>query len=98
MRLIFAIPTTMVLFTLGSGFLGFSLTKRVFQVPPGETPSYFSVAILVLAMGGIAFLSGLLLAYGVTNPLKKMAQKGTEILFPSGEKLPDSLDELNALT
>ncbi len=98
MRLIFAIPTTMVLFTLGSGFLGFSLTKRVFQVSPGETPSYFSVAILVLTMGGVAFLSGLLLAYGVTNPLKKMAQKGAGLLFPSGEKLPDSLDELNALT
>ena len=98
MRLIFAIPTTMVLFTLGSGFLGFSFTRRASQVFPGETPSYFSVAILVLAMGGVAFLSGLLLAYGVTNPLKKMIQKGTGVLFPSGEKLPDSLDELNALT
>lgn len=98
MRLIIAIPSVMVLFTLGSGFLGFSLTRRAFQVSPGETPSFFPPVILVLALGGIAFLSGLLLAYGVTNPLKKMIQKGASVLFPSGEKLPDSLDELNDLS
>ena len=98
MRLIFAIPATLLLFTLSSGFLTFSLTRRAFPIPPGETPSYFPAVILVLALAGIAFLSGLLLAYGVTNPLKKMAQKGTKILFPSGEKPPNSLDELSNLT
>ncbi len=97
-RLIFAIPVTLLLFTLSSGFLTFSITRKAFQVSSPETASYFSIVIGILTMGGIAFLSGLLLAYGVTNPLKKMIEKGARVLYPSGEKFPDSLDELSGLT
>jgi len=96
MRLIVAIPTILILFTIGSGFLVFHLTKRVYHFSPGTPASDIHVAIWVLIMGGVALVAGLLLAYGVTNPLKKMVKKGEE-MFPSPTPIPQH-NEISALT
>ncbi|MBU1208879.1 MAG: hypothetical protein KKH04_18460, partial [Proteobacteria bacterium] len=95
MRLIIAIPAIVVLFTLSSAILTFSLIRKISPIPPGEI--LFFILSLV-AMIGLALLSSSLLAYGITNPLKKLAQRGFEILSStSPEGFQRSGNELHDL-
>lgn len=93
MRLIIAVPITLMAFTLGSGFLTFSLIRKG---PLGAMTSNIYVGIWILIMGGVAFLTGLVMAYGITNPLRKMVKKGEEIL--SSPKASSHYNEISVLT
>jgi PAS domain S-box-containing protein len=92
-RLIVGIPVTMFLFTLSSGVLALSLTKSTFL---GGHQARLSTALLViLAMAVTALFGGILLAHGITKPLKEMKRKGEEIL--SSPVLPPQHNEISEL-
>ncbi len=90
-RLIIAIPVVMFLFTFGSGILALFLTRPPF----GESEAMLTTTLWILTMSGVALFGGILLALGITRPLKKMKQKGEEIL--SSPSLPPQHSEIDDL-
>lgn len=78
-RLIVSIPIIVFLFSFSSGMLVLYLGRHIALREP---QAMLSSALWVLAMAGVALLSGVLLAFGITKPLKEMKQKGEEILSP----------------
>lgn len=85
LRLIFAIPVTVFLFAIATGILAFYLVENMTHNFAGER---LLVAGKIFLMAIVAFGGGLLLAYGVTQPLKQMARRGEEILPPSPPSAP----------
>lgn len=92
-RLIVGIPATTALFALSTGILGFSLPRIA---SPAEPRLMLYKTLLVLAMTGVALFAGILLAYGITKPLKEMKKRGEEIL--SSPSLPSQHNEISDLS
>lgn len=92
-RLIVGIPATTGLFTLASGIVGLSLTRAG---SPTESRFALYAALLVLAMTGVAIFAGILLAYGITKPLKEMKKRGEELL--SSPSLSSQYNEISDLS
>ncbi len=95
MKVTFTIPTVLALFTLASGFLAYSLTKQLTKIPAGESLPIFAA---VFALAGLAFVTGLILAFAVINPIRKMTKIGEEILPSLKETPEDKSDEISYLT
>ena len=78
-RLIVGIPIIIFLFSFSSGMLVLYMAKSAGL----EQPRVMITSTLwVLAMAGVALLSGILLALGITRPLKELKRKGEEVLNP----------------
>jgi len=76
-RLIISIPVIVFLFSFSSGMLVLYLDRHTVLREP---PAMLAGTLWVLAMAGVALFCGVLLALGITKPLKEMKHKGEEIL------------------
>jgi len=94
MRLVVAIPVTMFLFTFGAGMLAaLSMTNGLIQQ---EAHAMLPIVLRIVAIACAALVTGILLALGVTRPLKKMKQEGEDVLsLPS---LPSQYSEIDDLS
>ncbi len=97
-RLMWVIPATFALFTIASGYFALSFSKYFF-LPP-RSPSYEGVGTLWILLGifflaGLAAISGAMIAYAITEPLKKLSERA-EMLAPGRDiKAPDELSLLS---
>lgn len=85
-RLLITIPTVLVLFTWAAGLLAMNLTKIAFLRQIGkpllqtQAKAILPVEVWVVLFGVIAGVCGLLLAYGITKPLKKLYSQSEDLL------------------
>lgn len=90
-RLVFSIPAIIVFSTLSSAILTLSLCKLAHD----RELSTLYIGIAVMALTLIFLIIGILLAYGITNPMHKMMQRAENILPRSN--IPTSNNEIGNL-
>ena len=98
-RLLVSIPIILTTFTLGSGFLVLKLTQSTFSLTlPAKTTLFIAGGILVMTL--LALISGIMLAYGITRPLKKLTMTAESFILKRGEKLTEvkAENEIGILT
>jgi len=95
LRLLVSIPAIVVTFTIGSGFL-------VSRFVPGQLPpkTVLFVAGGILAMAALACVSGIMLAYGITKPLKRLIINAESLICDEDKDLAEikAENELGILT
>lgn len=100
-RLLITIPTIVVLFTLSAGLLGMNLTKIALLSPVGgalwktSVKAILPVEVWIVLFGLIAGGAGLLLAYGITRPLKKIYSETETLLKKDPSLSPFSVTAAN---
>src|SRR3990167_3316534 len=101
-RLIVALPLTLTLFTLASGLFTLRFTHYYFR-ELGKNPAFIpsskimlTEVIWVLIMGLMALIVGAMMAYAITNPIKRILLR-LETVSP-GIAIKNYNDELAALT
>jgi len=78
MRLIFAIPFILTSFVILSGLLIMGTTIGRIQgkfMIWGQIEAILYIVLWILAMGGVALIVGIILAYAIANPLKKLTKQ-----------------------
>lgn len=94
-RLLVSIPTIVVTFTIGSGFLVLRFTSH-------QLPSKMALFVAggILVMAALACVSGVMLAYGITRPLKRLAMTAESLIWDGDQDLTEikAENELGILT
>ncbi len=87
LRLLVLIPLSFCFFTLASGYLTFNLSTCFFVNPirsnPLEEEGYFWILLAVFLITGLSTLAGLMIAYAITTPLRRLSSR-VEALIPKG--------------
>lgn len=88
-RLIISIPTIITLFTIASGYMVLVLSGKITIIGERVIVPDWVPGMSLFLMGLIALIGGLLLAYAITKPLKKMA-------LVAEDMIPDMLTPIKA--
>ena len=71
--MIISIPTILTLFTVASGYMMLVLSGKTIIFDEGMNVPDWVAGISLFLMGLVALIGGILLAYAITKPLKKMS-------------------------
>lgn len=89
LRLIVSLPIITTSFTLGSGFMALGFTRTA-------SFSFLSIAGMILILSFLACITGILLARGITTPLKKVTSFIEGLITEEGVEIT-ALNEIRSL-
>lgn len=99
LRLLISIPTIITVFTIGTGFLTINLMK---DIPPQTLTSRYSLlmGMVILLIATLAGITGIMVARGITKPMKTLTTRAEELIMETGEEFSvhTATNEVDALT
>ena len=98
-RLLVSIPVILTAFSLSSGFLVMNLVRSTTHIAfPAKNLLLIAGAILIMAL--LACISGIMLAYGITKPLKRLTITAESLISEREDKSAEikASDEIGILT
>ena len=75
-RLVVAIPFTLLIFSLASGFLAIRLVQL--YIPSVDPGKLLSLSIWIISFSTLALLAGAMLAYAIVKPIRNIVEKAEE--------------------